>query len=208
MISAIISADLIVADLTDHNPNCFYELAIAHAYRVPVIHIIHEGQSMPFDIFDMRAIEYRTDDLDKADDAKQAVSAAVARLSKPGYEQRTPLTTARSIAEARAADRAEPALMAELLSELRATRDRLVGPSSEAEKHEAAEAEWNSRRQGVMDKVAELRAELSQVMRDLDAVDDVKRFQELTARRDYLKTQIDNLSHHEVLRRLYKPPET
>jgi nucleoside 2-deoxyribosyltransferase len=49
MINLIMTADLVVIDLTDQNPNVFYEMAIAHGYRRPV-HIITEGQKIPFDV--------------------------------------------------------------------------------------------------------------------------------------------------------------
>ena len=39
MISDIINSDLVVADLTDLNPNTFYELGIRHATEKPTIHI-------------------------------------------------------------------------------------------------------------------------------------------------------------------------
>ena len=50
MLNAIRTADLVVIDLTDNNPNVFYEMAIAHGYRVPCVHIITEGQKIPFDV--------------------------------------------------------------------------------------------------------------------------------------------------------------
>jgi len=50
MLNAIMIADLVVIDLTDHNPNVFYEMAIAHGYRRPCVHVITEGQKIPFDV--------------------------------------------------------------------------------------------------------------------------------------------------------------
>jgi len=40
VIRRIRESDLIVADLSGHNPNVFYELAVAHGYERPVIHMI------------------------------------------------------------------------------------------------------------------------------------------------------------------------
>lgn len=37
IVKRIVESELIVADLTGHNPNVFYELAIAHGYQRPVI---------------------------------------------------------------------------------------------------------------------------------------------------------------------------
>lgn len=43
-------ADLVVAVLTDHNANVWYELGIRHALRIGTVMLIEEGQRIPFDI--------------------------------------------------------------------------------------------------------------------------------------------------------------
>ena len=48
---------LVVADLSDHNPNVYYELAIRHAVRKPFIHVTQAGDKLPFDVQGMRAIQ-------------------------------------------------------------------------------------------------------------------------------------------------------
>ena len=58
VIDRIVNSDLIVADLTDCNPNVFYELAVAHGYKKPVVTIMTSGQKVPFDIIDMRTVFY------------------------------------------------------------------------------------------------------------------------------------------------------
>lgn len=58
MYHSILEDDLCIAVLTYHNPNVFYELAIALSAARPVLILILKGQTIPFDIRDMRAIEY------------------------------------------------------------------------------------------------------------------------------------------------------
>ena len=58
MFSSILNEDLCIAILTFHNPNVFYELAIAQSAARPVIILVEKGQTIPFDIRDLRAIEY------------------------------------------------------------------------------------------------------------------------------------------------------
>ncbi|NKS54727.1 hypothetical protein GS500_18045 [Rhodococcus hoagii] len=58
VIERIVTSDLIVADLTGHNPNVFYELAVAHGYKKPVVTIMTDGEKVPFDIVDMRTVFY------------------------------------------------------------------------------------------------------------------------------------------------------
>jgi hypothetical protein len=48
IIALVIDADLVVADLTDHNANAFYELAIRHMVQRPTIHMIRADQALPF----------------------------------------------------------------------------------------------------------------------------------------------------------------
>jgi hypothetical protein len=58
MIAAILNYDLCIADLTGHNPNVFYELALAQAAERPVVLLKLAGETIPFDIKDYRLIEY------------------------------------------------------------------------------------------------------------------------------------------------------
>ncbi len=54
----ILAADLIVAVLTEGNPNVYYELAIAQAAAKRVILLLEKGVDPPFDIKDHRIIYY------------------------------------------------------------------------------------------------------------------------------------------------------
>jgi hypothetical protein len=54
--------ELVVADLTDHNANVFYELAIRHATRKAVVLLIQKGERIPFDVAPNRAIHYNLAD--------------------------------------------------------------------------------------------------------------------------------------------------
>jgi hypothetical protein len=51
----ILEDDLIIAVLPHHNPNVYYELAIAHAAGRPVIMLKRDDYKLPFDIQDQRA---------------------------------------------------------------------------------------------------------------------------------------------------------
>lgn len=58
MFSEILSDQLCVAVLTHFNPNVFYELAIAQAAARPVIILLEKGNSLPFDVQDLRCVYY------------------------------------------------------------------------------------------------------------------------------------------------------
>lgn len=58
MFHEIFSSDLCIAILTGHNPNVFYELALAQMARRPVIVLIAKHEKIPFDVQDLRCIFY------------------------------------------------------------------------------------------------------------------------------------------------------
>ena len=51
-------ADILIAVLTFHNPNVFYEIAIAEAAARPLVLMIAHDEAIPFDIKDRRVITY------------------------------------------------------------------------------------------------------------------------------------------------------
>jgi hypothetical protein len=64
-------SDLVVADITGHNPNVFYELAIAHAWRKPFI-LMSSDQPLkvPFDIGSLNVISIRLESFSAADETR------------------------------------------------------------------------------------------------------------------------------------------
>ncbi len=58
IVRGIASADLIVVDLTTHNPNVLYELGLAHGLRIPTILLAQNIEEVPFDLRGYRVIVY------------------------------------------------------------------------------------------------------------------------------------------------------
>jgi hypothetical protein len=56
VIEYLLRSRLVIADLSYHNPNVFYELAIRHAARLPIVQLIRAGDRLPFDVHQMRTI--------------------------------------------------------------------------------------------------------------------------------------------------------
>ena len=54
-------AKLLIAELTDRNPNVFYELGLAHAISKPVILISKSIEDVPFDLRSIRVLVYDKD---------------------------------------------------------------------------------------------------------------------------------------------------
>jgi hypothetical protein len=57
MLSELLKARLVIADLTGHNPNVFYELGITHSFVRPLISIADSASTLPFDAKDEKVIE-------------------------------------------------------------------------------------------------------------------------------------------------------
>jgi hypothetical protein len=54
----ILEADLILCDMSERNPNVFYELGLAHAIGKPAILVSRKQEDIPFDLRHIRAITY------------------------------------------------------------------------------------------------------------------------------------------------------
>lgn len=54
---------LAVADLSYLNPNVFYEVALRHALRLPVVQLIRKADRLPFDVNQARTLVFDTSDI-------------------------------------------------------------------------------------------------------------------------------------------------
>jgi hypothetical protein len=97
VISHLIEADLVVADLTTRNANAFYELGIRHLIQKPVIHVYRRGEPIPADIQPYRAIEFEYKDKDDIREAKSALRKAVNEIHNPNYYLENPVTRSRAM---------------------------------------------------------------------------------------------------------------
>ena len=49
---------MIIAELSDHNPNVFYEVGWAHALNRTTVLLARKGTSLPFDVSHINTISY------------------------------------------------------------------------------------------------------------------------------------------------------
>jgi hypothetical protein len=94
MISDIINSELVVADLTDLNPNAFYELGIRHATEKPTIHMAKAGTVLPFDNFAHRAIFVDLTDWHSIENARNSLAESARAIEEPDYKVSNPITQA------------------------------------------------------------------------------------------------------------------
>jgi hypothetical protein len=58
VIQEVINAPMVVADLTGHNANAFYELAVRHMVKKSLVQMITKGEKIPFDLAASRVLYY------------------------------------------------------------------------------------------------------------------------------------------------------
>ena len=61
IINYLKNAHMVIADMTEHNPNAFYELGFRQALELPLVPIIESGGKLPFDVMMTRTTFYDTD---------------------------------------------------------------------------------------------------------------------------------------------------
>lgn len=64
IINKLDHAELVIADLTEHNPNVFFEMGYRAQTQKPIIHLKSKGEKIPFDVTTIRAFDYDLTDLD------------------------------------------------------------------------------------------------------------------------------------------------
>lgn len=71
------NAELVIADMTEHNPNAFYEMGFRACTGKPMINLKEKGVPIPFDISTMRAFDYDLSDLDSVDEVKKRLEQTI-----------------------------------------------------------------------------------------------------------------------------------
>lgn len=85
------AAALVIADMSMHNANAFYELAVRHMVRLPTIRIIHRDWKDPFDVAPYRAIHFSRRDFRDIESARSELESVVRDVTKNGFEVENPI---------------------------------------------------------------------------------------------------------------------
>lgn len=94
IINHLKTAPMVVADMTDHNPNAFYELGFRQALELPLVPIIETGGRIPFDVITTRTVFYDTD-VSKIEESKSNLKAKIQSFENfqmPEKNSHEPLT--------------------------------------------------------------------------------------------------------------------
>jgi len=88
----IFSDDLVIADLTDCNPNVFYELGKRHAWGWNCVHLTRDVSRLPFDVRHHRVIQYDLNDPPGLDSVRKALRLSIEALEATPLQCPYPLT--------------------------------------------------------------------------------------------------------------------
>jgi hypothetical protein len=94
VIQHVVEDPLVIADLTGRNPNVFYELAVRHAFKKPIVQIIQRGEPLPFDIAAIRTISVDHTDLDSVATAKVEIVKQIRAVENDPALVDTPILAA------------------------------------------------------------------------------------------------------------------
>jgi hypothetical protein len=118
VMQAIIDSPLVVADLTDRNPNVYYELAVRHAIRKPLVQMINGKPPLPFDVVDTRTIFFDLTDLATIEYAKGELDKQVQALLDDPKPLDNPISETLDLESYRTSDDAGQVAMGQILGAL------------------------------------------------------------------------------------------
>ena len=125
VIQHVVDDPLVVADLTERNPNVFYELAVRHAIRKPFIQIINRGESIPFDVAATRTVFVDHHDLDNVETAKTEIKEQIIALDSDSSTLETPISVSLDLQHLRRSENPGERSLGDVLSELSSIRTAL-----------------------------------------------------------------------------------
>jgi hypothetical protein len=126
IIQHVVDATIVVADLTGRNPNVFYELAIRHAIRKPLVQLITTGESIPFDVAGTRTISIDINDLDSVEQAKKELMKQIESIEKGRISLDSPISVALDLKILRESDNPEQRSLADVVSAISNLRNAVA----------------------------------------------------------------------------------
>jgi hypothetical protein len=115
IVTLLMEAELVIADLTTNNANVFYELSLRHAIGKPVIHMAAQDTPLSFDVRDNRTIFY-TMHSRVAEAARDELAKQIRHVRKPDYKAMNPILETLGILNLERSNIPEKAAIGQLMS--------------------------------------------------------------------------------------------
>jgi len=126
VIQHIVVDEMVVADLTDWNPNVFYELALRHALRKPAVHLIQSGQKIPFDVAGARTIQVDHTNLPSVETCKNELERQIRAVESNPNLVDNPISVSVELQSLRQSDNPLEKSNAQILSAVQELRVTLL----------------------------------------------------------------------------------
>ena len=118
IVKKIVECDILIADLSEANPNVFYELALRHGLKKPFIHLIDASEKIPFDNSQVRTIQFDIKDLDSVDSAKNQLKAQINSIERGESIAESPISVAFDLEALKAGGAEDTGILSVLLDEV------------------------------------------------------------------------------------------
>jgi len=132
IIEKVVESDLVIADLTGHNPNVFYELALRHSTAKPYIQMIDSSENIPFDISDLRTIYYDFD-VSSASKAKEKIREQLEMIEEEEPTFDNPISQSADLKSWRESEDPIQQNLADILDGIRTLNNRIDDTNSKIE---------------------------------------------------------------------------
>lgn len=97
IVDYVLRSRLVIADLSFHNPNVFYELSLRHTSGLPTVQVIRASDNVPFDLQQYRTIQIDTSDIyslvPKLETHRSEIATQVRRALENAETADNPITT-------------------------------------------------------------------------------------------------------------------
>jgi hypothetical protein len=205
IIQNIVETPLVIADLTERNPNVFYELALRHATKKPLIQMIKKGEAIPFDVAATRIIHFDIQDLDSVDQAKTEIINQIKAIEAGGGETDNPISVSldlKTLKESANPEQISLANVVESLTELRSaviSIDKRMNNPDGLIPPDFFERFYNRMRKMIepdfMMYSKEMRFEIREILERLHKyISSVKRSEKETMELQYIAERLDRMS--------------
>ena len=118
IIQQVVESPLVIADLSEQNPNVFYELAIRHATGKPYIQLIRKGEQIPFDVAGTRTIVFDTTDPDSVLNARCEIVDQIDSIEKKKDKIESPLSISLDLQQLKERGNPEARTLADVMNRI------------------------------------------------------------------------------------------
>jgi hypothetical protein len=119
MINDLYDADLVIADLSLHNPNVFYEVGIRHMVGRPIIHLQLESEEPAFDVAGYRSVKLALSTVQGVEQSRTQLKDQLIAVFDPNFVVTNPVKNARGVLKIEQGATPADILVSSELSELR-----------------------------------------------------------------------------------------